>query len=57
MKNVTTMESSQPLLHLRFSCNEWEILVKEKQLLMNVPSGKQIYKVNTLNLEIKSEEK
>ena len=57
MKNVTTMESSQPLLHLRFSCNEWEILVKEKQLLMNVPSGKQIYKVNTLNLEIKFEEK
>lgn len=56
MKNVTTIESSQ-LLHLRFSGNEWEILVKEKQLLTNVPSGEQIYKVNTLNLESKSEEK
>ena len=50
------MESCQ-LLSLWVSCNEWETLVKEKQLLMNVPSGKQIYKVNTLNLEIKSEEK
>jgi hypothetical protein len=41
-------------LQLLFSCNEWEILIKAKRFLTKVPSKKEIYIVNILNLDIKS---